>query len=216
MISAALAGAKHYLEYGSGDSTRLAARTPTLSSITSVESDPAFVSRELAGDPDIQSASQSGRLRFLMVDIGPTESWGHPLDRSKAHLWPNYALGPYLHGYLPDLVFIDGRFCVACGLVAALQAPEGTILIHDYPERPEYHVLEQFWKIEDRVAKLVKCRRQLQFDEAAARALLDIYLYCPADHKPEEPSGFAKFFAQFKPRRARHSRTQTDVATRVG
>ncbi len=200
MVSGSLAVAKNYLEYGSGNSTKMAARTPTLPCITSVESDPAFVRRELSDDPDIHSAIVSGRLRFLMVDIGVTKEWGHPVDRSKAYLWPNYSLCPYLHGYLPDLILIDGRFRVACGLVAALQAPGATILIHDYANRPEYHVLEQFLKIEERVASLVKCRRKLQIDEIVARALLNIYLYCPADHKPERPSKFRNIIAKFKPR----------------
>jgi len=183
MFTAAINVATHYLEYGAGGSTKLAAQTPTLSTITSVESDPEFINDHLRGDAAIQAAMQSGRLRFLIADIGPTEAWGYPLDRSKAHLWPNYALCPYLHGYQPDLILIDGRFRVACGLAAALQAPGATILIHDYSIRPRYKILERFLKIEDRADTLVRCRRLENLDKNSARRLLGVYLYCPTDLK---------------------------------
>ncbi|HTB80435.1 MAG TPA: hypothetical protein VK717_06080 [Opitutaceae bacterium] len=175
--------ATHYLEYGAGGSTKLAAKVPTLSTITSVESDPDFINHHVKTDAGVQAAVQSGRLRFLIADLGPTEAWGHPSDRRKAHLWPNYALCPYLHGYQPDLILIDGRFRVACGLAAALQAPDATILVHDYSIRPRYKILERFLKIEERVDTLVRCRRRENMDENAARRLLGVYLYCPSDLK---------------------------------
>jgi hypothetical protein len=180
MLTTAVSTARHYLEYGAGGSTKLAVRIPTVSSVTSVESDFAFIRSHLSGDVDIQAATESGRLRFLIVDIGPTGAWGHPLDRSKAYLWPNYALCPYLHDYHPDLILIDGRFRIACSLAAALQAPDATILIHDYSNRQHYHILEGFLQIEDGVDTLVRCRRRANLDEDSARRLLGASLYLPA------------------------------------
>lgn len=196
MLTAAVNTARHYLEYGTGDSTKLAVRVPTVSSVTSVESDPAFISSHLSGDADIQAATQSGRLRFLIVNIGPTGAWGNPLDRSKVHLWPNYALCPYLHGYHPDLILIDGRFRVACGLAAALQAFDATILIHDYPNRQHYHILERFLKIEDGVDTLVRCRRLANLDEDSARRLLGAYLYSPADLSPTRRAKLRRYISK--------------------
>jgi len=184
LLKEAFHSAKNYLEYGAGESTRHAVRVATISKITSVDSDPAFISSQLLTDPNIQAATRSGQLRFVLVDIGPTKVWGHPADRSKSHLWPNYALCPYLHGFDPDLILIDGRFRVACGLAAALQAPNATVLIHDYPNRTEYHILERFYKIEACADKLVRCRRVARPDEEEARGLLKDYLYAPAELDP--------------------------------
>jgi hypothetical protein len=194
----------HYLEYGAGGSTLRVARLPQVVNIISVESDPAYVRHHLAGDALVQAATQSGRLRFLLADIGPIGEWGHPLDVSREYLWPNYALGPYRHGYRPDVILIDGRFRVACGLVAMLQAPQVTMLIHDYTDRSHYHVLEPFLKIDARAETLVRCRRHPQFDEAAARNLLRTYLYCPDDSVPREKSWLKRRVSRIKRKFARH------------
>ena len=107
-----------------------------------------------------QKALQTSRLRFLVPDIGQTGDWGVPENSDSMHLWPNYALCPFLHGsVLPDLVLIDGRFRVACSLVVAMQAPSTTILVHDYTLRPAYKILEAFLTIEKTIDTLVMLRR---------------------------------------------------------
>ncbi|MCX6895555.1 MAG: hypothetical protein NTZ16_08695 [Verrucomicrobia bacterium] len=128
LFAATVQAGGHYLEYGAGGSTKLVAALPQIATITSVESDPAYLRDHLAGDAAIQAATQAGRLRFLVADIGPIGEWGYPADASKDYLWPDYALCPYRHGYRPDVILIDGRFRVACGLLAALQAPAAAAL----------------------------------------------------------------------------------------
>jgi hypothetical protein len=189
LFTEALVSARNYLEYGAGGSTRRAARLSTLAGITTVESDPSFIENQLLNDADVQQAMKVGRLRFLIADIGPTGNWGYPRDTSKMHLWPNYALCPYLHGYSPDLILVDGRFRVACSLAAALQAPEATVLIHDYRDRCYYHIIERFFSIDTIVDTLVRCRRRRPFDEQSARTLLRSYLYAPGD---DRQTGWAK------------------------
>ena len=198
LFQATVQAGGHYLEYGAGGSTKLVAALPQVTTITSVESDPAYLRDHLAGDAAIQSATQAGRLRFLVADIGPVGEWGYPADASREHLWPDYALCPYRDGYQPDLILIDGRFRVACGLLAALQAPAAAILIHDYPPREFYHVLENFLKIETCVETLVRCCRRPDFDAAAARQLLRLYLYRPNDLVPKEKSWLKRRVARIK------------------
>jgi hypothetical protein len=178
----AVSSAKHYLEYGAGGSTALAARSPSIQTICSVESDPAFLASAVSTDPSVQEAVHSKRLKFLTADIGPTGDWGIPKDGAKIHLWPNYALCPFMHGNpTPDLVLIDGRFRVACCLVAAMEAPSATLLVHDYTLRSGYQVLEAFFDIEQTVDTLVKFRRGPRFNERIARNALRHYLYSPND-----------------------------------
>jgi hypothetical protein len=181
LFAETLSSARNYLEYGAGGSTKKAARLSTLYSVTTVESDSSFIENQLLNDVDVQLAIKAGRLRFLIADIGPTGDWGYPRDTSKIFLWPNYALCPYLYGYSPDLILVDGRFRVACSLVAALQAPEATVLIHDYKDRSHYHIIERFFAIDKVVDTLVRCRRIQSFDEQSAHTLLRSYLYAPGD-----------------------------------
>jgi hypothetical protein len=180
----ALNCAEHYLEYGAGGSTRLAAGADGVVSIKSVESDPDFINEMLRDDLAIKEAERSGKLQFITVNVGETGAWGHPQSTLKSHLWPQYVLCPYTFDYSPDLVLIDGRFRVACALCSALQAPEATVLIHDYPPRKQYHVIEKFFEIERRVDTIVVCKRRSRIDEAQLKRLLKAYLYAPDDLVP--------------------------------
>ncbi len=185
-----------YLEYGSGGSTKLAVRQASVRKITSVESDPGFLDSAVLPDSEVQKAILDSRLSFLVPDIGPTGEWGIPKDSTAIHLWPNYALCPYLHGSItPDLILVDGRFRVACCLVAALQAPAATVLVHDYTIRRHYHILENYFEIEKQVDTLVKFRRLQNFNARSARNLLKKYLYSPCDDRQTPHARFFRFLS---------------------
>jgi hypothetical protein len=183
---------RQYLEYGAGESTKLAVACPTITSITSAEADPDYIEKQLLSDESIRRALQSGRLKFNRVDIGPVGDWSYPKDLSRHHLWPNYALSPFVTPFSPDVVLIDGRFRVACCLVCCLEAPDATLLIHDFTDRPAYQVLLPFITITQQVDTLVRCRRSKNFDVSAARALLRIYSYKPGDLPDVPVSRFKK------------------------
>ena len=173
---------KNYLEYGAGGSTKIAASVQSVQKIVSVESDPGFLESSVFPDPMIQKAMSDARMKFLLPYIGPSLGWGIPKDKSMAYLWPNYALCPYQSVPLaPDLIVVDGRFRVACCLVAALQAPEATILLHDFTRRPEYRILKKYFTIVEMVDTLVKLRRNTNFNDRKAQKYLKKYLYFPCD-----------------------------------
>lgn len=180
LLRDSLFSSRSYLEYGAGHSTLMAAGFSGLS-ITSVESDLQFLRDHMLAYPEIKEVISRESLRFLSVDIGPTRDWGHPCDKSKSFLWPNYALCPYRTLFQPDLVLVDGRFRVACVLVAFLASPNATILIHDYG-RTRYHVIEQFAEIEARVDSLLRCKRLSSAIDNEIKPLLESYLYLPDDH----------------------------------
>jgi hypothetical protein len=107
-------------------------------------------------------------VEFLYADIGATEKWGKPNDRSGVERWPEYVVAPWLR-YLdendqPDLIYIDGRFRVACGLFARvmfeLHGSGGwhpKVIIHDFG-RPEYQRLLASYEELDRADKLAVLR----------------------------------------------------------
>lgn len=128
-----------YLEFGSGGSTLLANQLSVPS--ISVESDRFYaraVRRGLA-HPDI--------ARIQVPRMGITVEWGMALffRRSKG---PRYIAAGFegLGDRFPDLVFIDGRYRVACALESArrahLSGATASLLFDDYEGRPFYRAVE--------------------------------------------------------------------------
>ena len=169
-----LAGARTVFEYGTGGSTLLALGAG-VSRLVSVESDVAWIGM-LREVPAIAEAERQGRLTFVHVDIGRVGKWGKPVDSSGAARYAAYASAPWSRGEVPDVVFVDGRFRVACALEAILRSDGNTkIAFHDFWKRPQYHVVLPFVDCIDRVDSLAVFKRLTSFNENAARQLLERY-----------------------------------------
>jgi hypothetical protein len=139
-LKGALGRVTRYLEFGTGNSTKLAAACPGIVKIVAVESYAPFFKENVATDPLVKAGLQSGRLTALCVDIGETVRWGRPKDERQRHLWPNYSLMPFNDFKDYDLVLVDGRFRMACALNALLNAAgDFTLLVHDYTLRKQLH-----------------------------------------------------------------------------
>lgn len=154
-------GCSSYLEFGSGGSTVLAARSGKR--MVTVESDPYFlkavvdrIRQEGCLDPSTQ--------RFIHADIGPVGPMGRPLFRLpfNHNKFRRYSSIPWETGACqdpPDLILVDGRFRVACALrsIQALRNRFDTILVDDY-SRPEYRVIEQFARLEKMIGRMAVFR----------------------------------------------------------
>eukprot|EP00747_Dinoflagellata_sp_TGD_P136946 gnl/TRDRNA2_/TRDRNA2_175609_c0_seq1.p1 gnl/TRDRNA2_/TRDRNA2_175609_c0~~gnl/TRDRNA2_/TRDRNA2_175609_c0_seq1.p1 ORF type:complete len:302 (+),score=26.31 gnl/TRDRNA2_/TRDRNA2_175609_c0_seq1:95-907(+) len=148
--------ARHYQEFGSGGSTVVALAHPNISKVHTVESDRRWI-HYLRNRSDISSAIAQNRLKLVYADIGRTRAFGFPMDfqwrspkdRKSRKKWPNYSGIAAESDDKFDLIFVDGRFRVACFLKALQRIlPEDrnrtTLMIHDYTERPSYHIIENF------------------------------------------------------------------------
>lgn len=149
----ALGSAESYFEFGSGGSTVWAlAHHPNLKHVHTVESDEAWISRLKAEEPVIRNAIASGRLRLEHAYIGETKAWGWPKNRDLQAIWPRYCdeIRQAREVRRWDVIFVDGRFRVSCFLKAldAVKDEPGAdrvrLLVHDYENRREYHVVERF------------------------------------------------------------------------
>lgn len=150
-----------YMEYGSGGSTVLAAHLGK--SFVSVESDLIF-SRTVTAR--IGAAKNSGDI--VAVNIGVTGAWGAPLftkpNGDRLQLWKQYITAPWSRlpaGVTPDLVLIDGRFRIACTLFSLMQLhgrKDATILFDDYGDRRNYHVVEEFARLEEMAGRMAVFR----------------------------------------------------------
>lgn len=169
-----LAGAGSVIEYGTGGSTLLALGAG-VSRLVSVETDLGWIGK-LREIPAIAEAERQGRLTFVHVDIGRVGKWGKPIDSSGAARYSTYASAPWSHCQVPDVVFVDGRFRVACALETVLQSTGDTkIAFHDFWKRPQYHVVLPFVDCIHRVDSLAVFKRLTPFNESAVEQLLERY-----------------------------------------
>ena len=154
-----------------------------IGALDSIDSQPAWV-RRVSDQPDAAEALRTGRLRMHCVDIGPTRKWGHPLvDEAKAR-WPQYAQAVW-RAALPapiDFVLVDGRFRVACALMALLKArPDALVAFHDFWTRLRaYGEILPFFDVVGRAGSLALLAPQRDLDQARIETLLGHHLSDPA------------------------------------
>lgn len=194
---------KNYLEFGSGESTIYASKSPMIKTIDSVESSQKYIDDNLKPNADIVMALSANKLRFHVINIGETIDWGFPKDKSKKHLWPDYSRSVFSENRNYDLVLVDGRFRVACTLNCLLHTPDNcTIIIHDY--RPHYHIVLRFLEIKDRVDTLGVFSKKHNIDMQKVESLIKVFQYLPGDI----PLLYKMFFhnRSFKPQTGREYR----------
>lgn len=137
---------EHYLEFGSGGSTFLAILEGNCKKIVSVESDSKWI--EYLRTFETIKQAEKNILSFEYINIGEVGDWGTPLEENKKELFPNYSSKVFNGTNNYDLVFIDGRFRVACTMQTILNCGNDvTIIMHDYNNRPQYHCILEFLNI---------------------------------------------------------------------
>ncbi len=106
---------------------------------------------------------QKKRLLFHHADIGPQQAWGYPATGPNP-LWLRYHQEVWQKIVDPErinLVFLDGRFRVACACQALLRCGPGiTLYVHDFWPRRNYHVLLEFMELQDRAGSAAVLRLQ--------------------------------------------------------
>jgi hypothetical protein len=165
VLRSALERCTRYAEYGAGGSTCLAASIPSITSLVSIESDPAFAS-------DVRAVCPRGEVRW--INLGPISSYGHPRDDAMKSAWPTYSDQDLSD---PDLVLVDGRFRVACMANVLLRYPKATLLVHDFPFRTEYHAILQFVHVRSTTDTLVTLQKKEEADDMAILALYEAYQF---------------------------------------
>jgi hypothetical protein len=157
-------GYHRYHEFGIGGSTLMAIRSG-FQSVVAIDSDREWVGAART-DPEIDAAIKAGRADIRHADIGPVGSWGYPSDPGHIRDWSAYIATGWdawaARNEVPDLIFVDGRFRVACCLSAILlydsvpgQIQEPCVMLHDVgPERPYYNAVFEFFDVIESVNTL--------------------------------------------------------------
>lgn len=94
-------------------------------------------------------AVKTSGYSFFLVDIGPTREWGPPDHGNDRILFPAYSANIFnlINKRDLDLALVDGRFRVACTIKIILECHANknlTIMIHDFWNREEYHVVLRY------------------------------------------------------------------------
>lgn len=157
-----------YLEYGCGGSTIAAAQHAK--PCVSVESDPFYM--DSVKKKILSLGLQPGCM--IHVDIGVTVEWGLPMFKTptprRQLRWKQYAERPWKQSIRPDLILIDGRFRVNCALFCIGQARDCEILFDDYQDRPFYHSVGEFAKLEKMCGRMAILRPKNDIDRPSLLA----------------------------------------------
>lgn len=136
-----------YFEFGAGGSTNIASYYKVKT--YSVESDVNW-HKKLKENNIIAN--------YITVDL-KANSIGFPGKETNVEDWKKY-IQAYKSEYNANIIFIDGRFRVACSLDIFSKIKNDTIvLIHDYTNRYKYHIIENYYikiKTWDRLAAFIK------------------------------------------------------------
>jgi len=136
----------YYLEFGLGGST-LRALQKSKATVYTVESNPEWI--KYMRKYIYLRYSENKRLHIFPVNIGPVRDWGYPKSDNFKELFEKYSSSIFqiIDSKLIDLVLVDGRFRVACTLKIILECHENSnikILIHDFWNRPQYHIVLEY------------------------------------------------------------------------
>ena len=139
------------LEFGMGGST-IRALQKSKAKICSIDSSLDWI-REMREYFPIKYM-EGKRLTLVHVDVGPTGGWGWPVGEETKDRFPDYSSHIFniIDKSSIDTVLVDGRFRVACALKTILECHENDnlrIMIHDFWDRTQYHVVLKYLDVAD-------------------------------------------------------------------
>lgn len=173
LLLSLLDGVESYGEYGMGQSTLAVAGLST-ARIRAVDTAGAW--RDHVWDK--LNNEQRDRVQLVHVDVGEVGNWGFPKSYHHRARFPLYFEGPWMDGFDPQLVLIDGRFRVACFLTSLLRAKPGTsLLFDDYTEREYYHIVEEFVRPQQRNERQAVFEVPAVLDRVAVEAMLTQFAF---------------------------------------
>ncbi|WP_085919942.1 O-linked N-acetylglucosamine transferase, SPINDLY family protein [Halomonas sp. CSM-2] len=166
LFKISLEKANQYFEFGSGGSTVWAIAEGL--TVKGVESDDKWVNalKNKLGE----------KCQIEAVDVGPTKEWGFPVSMQEASKFPAYSTAIHQHPQAFDLILVDGRFRVACTMAAiqhileySKEPEKARIFIHDFWNRPHYHVVLKFLETVEKAesAALFKIAKNVERNKVA-------------------------------------------------
>ena len=135
-----------YFEYGSGGSTYQASIINNIKKVYSVESDMEWQNK-------LKQINTTPKINYIYNEMGTLpNTWGSPGKNATNIQKKNYSNQirklSKEEQYSIDLVFIDGRFRVACCLNCYdIIRDDCLIAFDDFLDRPQYHIVLKYFDI---------------------------------------------------------------------
>ena len=170
---------KAYLEFGTGGSTfRVLQKSDA--KIYSIDSSHQWI--RCMREYWFIRRMEKKRLSLFYVDIGPIKKWGKPSGTGSVALYPRYSetIFDLIDEAKIDTVLVDGRFRVACTLKTVLEFHSNhdlKILIHDFWNRNDYHVVLKYLDAVDKADTLGLFSIKKGIDITAVRDDYELYKY---------------------------------------
>jgi hypothetical protein len=169
---------KVYLEFGMGGSTFHALQKSS-AKVYSIDSSREWI--KLMREYWYIRFMELTRLSLIFADVGPVKEWGVPIGDNPA-LFPNYSAAIFktIRKEKVDTVLVDGRFRVACTLKTILECHPNKnlqILIHDFWDRPHYHIVLRYLDAVVRADTLGVFELKKGIDLNAVRSDYEAYKY---------------------------------------
>ena len=176
-----LKNSKKYLEFGSGGSTYFAIQNG-VDKITSIETDLKWMNR-LKKNKKISSKIKNDELNLIYHDINCNWcehiSWNknqRKMEETMKLSWKKYSDLTENLNYIPDLVLNDGRFRVVSLLKIYNKIDENTIILfHDYKDRSQYHIIENFFTEIENCEKLFVFKKRDNIDYELLKSIIEKY-----------------------------------------
>ena len=171
----------HVLEFGCGGST-VHFLENGVGSLTSVESDLAWL-ESMIEHPAPRVFLKKKRWFPMHIDIGPVARWGYPVFKGPEARWLDYhqTCWDAMPRTAYDLIFIDGRFRVACFCQSLLRCanPGVVIAVHDFWDRPHYRAILEFAEVVDKAGTMAILGPRAAASREDLNRVLDQYRFVP-------------------------------------
>lgn len=166
-------GAESIYEFGCGGSTTVFCQM-AIPNVYSVDSSLEWLVKVQKSATAIGSPTT---LILNYVDINANDKdFGMPKDDSKKFNWYSYPTTFNNVSKTPDVVFVDGRFRVACALESWSNMSEySKLIVHDYTKRPEYHIIEKYFTKEESAHTLCVFAKRNDVDTDELHKDIEIY-----------------------------------------
>ncbi len=181
LLHKSIKDARNYLEFGMGGSTFRVLQKSN-AKVYTIDSSEAWLAH-MRSFSFIRKMERK-RLFLYLIDIGPTGDWGYPVGDSYKSSYPQYSseIFELIDKELIDTVLIDGRFRVACTLKTILECYNNAglkILIHDFYDREEYHIVLKYLHELEKADTLGVFSIKKGIDLAEVQADYEAYQYIP-------------------------------------
>ena len=151
-------------EFGCGYSTLYIAKIPNIEKVISIENNIEWFEKI---EQKIEDEKMGDIIQLKYIDTDSDHSsWGFPKSKNLKKFRNYYT--SYDIEFKADTIFIDGRFRISCAL-DILDKIDTTIwvIIDDFSNRPEYHVLLKYYEKEEcgKILVVLKKKSLLNKDE---------------------------------------------------